>query len=136
MDHRLNILKMLESGTITAAEAEALLEALEAEREVPDAETLRNECASLREECQALKEACEQARADCESIRSDCEALHGECEEFMEQAEEYGHSLDREVAFLTVHSMLHLLGYDHERSAEDDEAQCTAQRDIVEMLDF
>ena len=30
------------------------------------------------------------------------------------QAEEFGHSFEREVAYLTVHSMLHLLGYDHE----------------------
>ncbi len=32
----------------------------------------------------------------------------------MYQADLYGHGLEREVAFLTVHSMLHLLGYDHE----------------------
>lgn len=31
-----------------------------------------------------------------------------------EQAERYGHTLQREVGYLTAHSMLHLLGYDHE----------------------
>lgn len=42
-------------------------------------------------------------------------------EKAREQAEEYGHSMEREVGFLTVHSVLHLLGYDHdteERTAE------------------
>lgn len=34
-------------------------------------------------------------------------------ERAVEQAEQYGHSLQREVGYLTVHSMLHLLGYDH-----------------------
>lgn len=35
-------------------------------------------------------------------------------EKAMEQAQLYGHTIQREIAFLTVHSMLHLLGYDHE----------------------
>lgn len=37
-------------------------------------------------------------------------------EKAQEQAKAYGHSLQREVGFLTAHSMLHLLGYDHENS--------------------
>lgn len=38
-----------------------------------------------------------------------------------EQAEEYGHSLEREIAFLTVHGFLHLLGYDHLTEADEKE---------------
>lgn len=35
-------------------------------------------------------------------------------EKAVEQAEKYDHSLEREIGFLTAHSVLHLLGYDHE----------------------
>lgn len=51
-----------------------------------------------------------------------------------EQAEELGNSFIREVAFLTIHSTLHLLGYDHERGAEEDELQCRLQREIIETI--
>lgn len=47
------------------------------------------------------------------------------------QAKEYGHSYEREVAFLTVHSMLHLLGYDHVNSEEEDEEMREHQRVIM-----
>lgn len=39
-------------------------------------------------------------------------------EKAVEQAERYGHSLQREVGYLTAHSVLHLLGYDHEDNME------------------
>lgn len=53
-----------------------------------------------------------------------------------EQAREVGNSFLREVAFLTIHSTLHLLGYDHERSAEADEEQCAAQREIISGMEI
>jgi probable rRNA maturation factor len=54
-------------------------------------------------------------------------------EKVMEQAAEYGHSEERELAFLTAHSMLHLFGYDHmeevERSVMEEK-----QRQVLEEL--
>ncbi len=51
------------------------------------------------------------------------------------QATEYGHSLRREIAFLTVHGMLHLLGYDHIEEADRREME-QEQKRVMEALDI
>ena len=51
------------------------------------------------------------------------------------QAEEYEHSLERELAFLLVHGMLHLLGYDHE-TPEDETKMCAAQDEILGLMNL
>lgn len=45
------------------------------------------------------------------------------------QADEYGHSLDREIAFLTAHGFLHLLGFNHEK--QEDEINMFEKQDKI-----
>ena len=55
-------------------------------------------------------------------------------EQAQKQAKEFGHSFEREAAFLTVHSMLHLLGYDHETGEEDEADMRRRQTAILERM--
>lgn len=50
-----------------------------------------------------------------------------------EQAEEYGHSIERELAFLTVHGVLHLLGFDH-MTEEDEMIMRAKQTEILNRM--
>ena len=67
------------------------------------------------------------------------EALLGDIiisiEKVYEQAENYGHSVEREYAFLITHSMLHLFGYDHmeEQEAKIMEAK---QKEILQQMNI
>ena len=77
---------------------------------------------------------------DCDDFNPDTgEALLGDIvisvEKVYEQAESYGHSVEREYAFLITHSMLHLFGYDH---MEEEEAKVMEekQKDILQKMNI
>lgn len=53
-----------------------------------------------------------------------------------EQSVEFGHSFKREVAFLTAHSMLHLLGYDHVDDAEGERVMILKQEEALSSLNI
>ena len=54
-------------------------------------------------------------------------------EKAFEQAQSYGHSIERELAFLAVHGILHLLGYDHETENEE-KHMFSLQEDILNEM--
>ena len=57
-------------------------------------------------------------------------------EKAKEQAHNYFHGSYHELAFLSIHSTLHLLGYDHETSKEDEEDMFRRQKEIMEIIGF
>ena len=69
-------------------------------------------------------------------IKGDVKTLLGEIiisvDKAKEQAEEYEHSLTREMSFLFVHGLLHLLGYDHMKK-EDEEVMFSLQEEILKL---
>lgn len=69
---------------------------------------------------------------------TDCQMLGDiviSAERANEQAHEFGQPFEREVAFLTVHSMLHLMGYDHVNSEEEELEMRSHQRVIMSTLE-
>ncbi len=55
-------------------------------------------------------------------------------EKATEQSKEYGHSFERETAFLCVHSVLHLLGYDHELGEEEEKDMFFRQEEVLKKM--
>ncbi len=53
----------------------------------------------------------------------------------IEQAKEYGHSEKREISYLTVHSSLHLMGFDHEEEEDKKEMRAVEDR-VMENLEI
>lgn len=67
----------------------------------------------------------------------ECNILLGDIiiswDKVISQSQEYSHSIERELGFLVVHSMLHLLGYDHE-NAEEEHEMFSLQENILQNM--
>ena len=77
--------------------------------------------------------------SEIENINTDAEDVLGDVvislEQIKKQAEEYGHTVERELAYMLVHSFYHLMGYDH-MEEEDKKVMRQKEENILEKLNI
>jgi len=117
-----------DAGEISEAAAKAAAEGAVAE-EAESEETAVEEAAA--EEAVVEEAVAEDAGGEAPVLIGDVVI----CREVAErQAKELGHSLERELLYLFVHSMFHLLGYDHEVADDKRRAMREAEKDVMKEL--
>lgn len=129
------VLKRLQEGIDAVADLNGLAEEAEVDVTIVDDEEiheLNRQYRGMDKPTDVLSFALDEGEEDePELIGGPEEHLYGDiiisAETALRQAEEYGHGLEREMTYLAVHGMFHLLGYDH--MTEEDKAEMRAKEE-------
>ena len=129
------VLKRLQAGIDAVADLNGLAEEAEVDVTIVDDEEiheLNRQYRGMDKPTDVLSFALDEGEEDePELIGGPEEHLYGDiiisAETALRQAEEYGHGLEREMTYLAVHGMFHLLGYDH--MTEEDKAEMRAKEE-------
>lgn len=129
------VLKRLQEGIDAVADLNGLAEEAEVDLTIVDDEEiheLNRQYRGMDKPTDVLSFALDEGEEDePELIGGPEEHLYGDiiisAETALRQAEEYGHGLEREMTYLAVHGMFHLLGYDH--MTEEDKAEMRAKEE-------
>nr|WP_208379707.1 rRNA maturation RNase YbeY [Alkalibacillus almallahensis] len=135
------MIKLLEDVLQYAANEENIEETAEMSVTIVDDETIKQINADYREKDYATDVISfaleEQGEGELDIVGDDLPVHLGDIvisiDRAKAQANEYNHSLNRELAFLAVHGLLHLLGYDHETKA-DEKAMFQKQESILQSF--
>lgn len=135
IDLEKTVLKRLQEGIDAVADLNGLAEEAEVDVTIVDDEEiheLNRQYRGMDKPTDVLSFALDEGEEDePELIGGPEEHLYGDiiisAETALRQAEEYGHGLEREMTYLAVHGMFHLLGYDH--MTEEDKAEMRAKEE-------
>nr|WP_306974930.1 rRNA maturation RNase YbeY [Alkalibacillus salilacus] len=136
-----DLIKLLEDVLQYAANEENIEESAEMSVTIVDDETIKQINADYREKDYATDVISfaleEQGEGELDIVGDDLPVHLGDIvisfDRAKAQANEYDHSLNRELAFLSVHGLLHLIGYDHETKA-DEKAMFQKQESILQSF--